>query len=189
MTSFLILSISNICLVLSPCDDYWLSKSFLCNRQISQPPLAPLLCSLLRSNGCYIITQLPPHVFHVLCAFLTPSKWTLASCSAAVFHIHPSTCFWDQINKRTFQTLILNVSVTKSNCVIIYSHPHVVSNVFFPWNTKGEILRKYYGKWAFFTNSYFGFHGRIKEIHTGWNMRVHFPFFLFLSHVCLCYAL
>lgn len=93
MTSFLILSISNICLVLSPCDDYWLSKSFLCNRQISQPPLAPLLCSLLRSNGCYIITQLPPHVFHVLCAFLTPSKWTLASCSAAVLHIHPSTCF------------------------------------------------------------------------------------------------
>lgn len=59
-----------------PCDDYWLRKSFLCNRQISRLPLATLLCSWLRSSGCYI-TQLPPHVFHVLCYFLTSSKWTL----------------------------------------------------------------------------------------------------------------
>lgn len=74
MTSFLILSITNC--PFPPCDDYWIRKSFLCNRQISRLPLATLLCSWLRSSGCYI-TQLPPHVFHVLCYFLTSSKWTL----------------------------------------------------------------------------------------------------------------
>jgi len=121
MTSILILSISNICPVLSPCDDYWPSKSFLCNRQISQLPLPP---SRVHYWGQMAVTS--SHSYPRM-SFLTSSKWTL--CFLLVYSV-PYTSLnmflgGDQqprlLTEITFYSYTHNISVTKSNSVIIYS--------------------------------------------------------------------
>lgn len=169
MTSFIILSITNIWPVLSPCDDYWLSKSFLCNRQISRLPLAPL-------------------VFMIEVKWLLHHSATPACLSCAVlFPVFKVNILFPAVLQCSIyipQHVSGRRSTRQRLCHSLqwehFKHFRLSSEIFinFSHSRSKKFLGNALEKSAFFTNSYFVFHGSPRN---SYRLKQHEGVFSFLA--------